>query len=618
MTFGILFHSFAQQDTLPKKKKFIPDSNRKENTLLYKPHAILQLSLSESPKVPDTSLLNFENYNPDYVINYDTYFFVQSVGMAGRWHRRYYFGVEDRFINPQNQWTLDLSGYYTWLILPDSLQLINTFTPYSRIQYQQGKRQLQITDALFSANITPQWNIHGGYHRLTWLGMYRNNNTDVRNAYFNSFYYALNKRFFAHYYLIFNELKQAENGGIFIDSTTTNLFEKDVQTVNTSGFSLIKNNFGGLQLGYQWLANSSHTLQTTLQYRLDFAFKLTNLNRMLPIYNAFTSKKERYVTEFGFWQQQYCAGMQYRFKKVFSQSIEWTRNYTKTPKGTLYKTYNELFPKYVTVDILKCVQQLQIGDSSRHIWLKNYFTKHLNAFLPYQQIQSTGTAQYTFLAFQYDLIHQRGYVWNKVVPLPEIDTNFIQLSVLQENANLFFVHPRVGVQSRRIGKINVGFFHTAFQTSVYQGLTLSAQVYYQKWNLIANLVHYSRNSLKNVPNTFQTKIFYATWIFKKKMYCHVGLNVYYTGKYRGHLYDIAYDYVFAKPSFYESGVYPTYTGLYVRVDPFFNFSIKRASFYFRFTNIAEGLLGKKGYFTTPFYQMEERALGLSFCWRFYD
>ncbi|MCS7075696.1 MAG: putative porin [Bacteroidia bacterium] len=609
------------QDSLSsprKKRKFIADSSRTLNTLLYKPYILLQVDILESPQVPDSSLVNFENYNADYSIDYDTYFFVQSVGMAGRWHRRYYFGVEDRFIHPQNQWTVDLSGYYTWLILPDSLRLINTFSPYSRIQYQQGKRQLQITDALFSANINPRWNIHGGYHRLTWLGMYKNHNTDVRNAYFNSFYYSLDKRFFSHQYVIFNELKHGENGGILIDSTVTNLFEKEVQQVNTSGFSLTKNNFAGTQIGYQWIKNAVHTLQTTIQYRLDFAFRLTNLNSVLPLYSAFTNKREKYVTQFGFWHQQYGAGFQYAFKRIFSQNVEWLKSYTKTPKGTLYKKPNELLPKYMQVDILKLSNQLHLGDSNLSFVFRTHFIRHFNTHIRYQQFGGKFTVEYRFFTLQNDFIQQGGYLLNKVVPLPEVDTNLVELSVLQEDARLFFLHPRVGIQSRKVGKLNIGFFTNRFNQNVYQGFTLSVRVHYKKWNYVSNFVYYTQNRVKNVPNTFQNKFFYATDLFKKRMYCHVGFNVYYTGRYQAYLYDIPYDYVFAQPSIYQNAVYPSYTGDYIRIDPFLNFSIKRASFYIRFTNLTEGLMGKKGYFTTPFYQMEERALGFSFAWRFYD
>lgn len=619
MLFGIIV-TLAQDTTKvqEKKKKFIPDSNRTSNTLFYKPHALTQLTVSDTPQNPDSSLLNFENYNPDYNIQYDRYFFTQSTGMAGRWHRRYFFGTEDRFFIPQTQWTADLSGYYTWLIIPDSLPLINTFTPYSRIQYQQGKRQLQITDAVFSANITPQWNIQGGYHRLTWLGMYKNNNTDVRNAYFNSFYYALNKRFFAYQYLIFNELNYGENGGIAIDSITTDLFQKDIQTVNAAGLSLFKRNFAGTNMGYQWISTSSHTLQTTLHYQVDFLFRLTNMNKVLPIYSQYTNKQTTYITQYGFWQQKYSAGMQYKFRNIFSQHAEWIRTYTKTPKAMLYKNSNELFPKYVEVDILNLSNQLHFGDSSTYLTAQNHFVKHFNADMNYQQIQSKLNAKYVFFTFSCDIVQQSGYLLNKIVPLSETDTNNIQLSALQEKADVFFIHPRAGMTFAKTGRFNIGFFSNRFNQTNYQGFTASAQLSYKKWNIVQNVVYYTENKIKNVPNTIQTKFFYANYLFKKKMLCHIGLNVYYTGKYQAFLYDIFYDQVFANPNIYQNTLYPAHTGDYIRIDPFINFSVKRASFYIRFTNITEGLFGKKGYFTTPFYQMEERALGFSFSWRFFD
>jgi hypothetical protein len=601
-----------------RKKKFIPDSNRTSNTLVYKLYSLTQLTLQDTPQKPDSSLFNFENYNPDYNIHYDRYFFTQSTGMAGRWHRRYYFGTEDRFINTQTQWTADLSGYYTWLILPDSLPLINTFSPYSRIQYQQGKRQLQITDALFAVNVTPQWNIQGGYHRLTWLGMYKNNNTDVRNAYFNSFYYALNKRFFAYQYLIFNELKQAENGGIAIDSSTVDFFEKDVQVINTFGKSLTKNNFAGSKIGYQWIRNNTHTLQSTLQYQLDFLFRLTNMEKVLPIYSQYTTKQEKYISQFGFWQQQYGAGIQYKFRNIFSQNVEWLRTYTKTPKAMLYKNTNELFPKFVNVDILRFSNQFDLGDSSKHITLQNQFVKHFNPTMNYQQIQSKLNGKYNFLTIYCDIIQQNGYLLNKIVPLPETDTNTIQLSALRENAEVFFVHPRVGMAFSKTGMFNLGFFNNRFNQTNYQGFTASFQLRFQKWNIVQNVVYYTKNEINNVPNTIQTKFFYADYLFKKKMLCHIGFNTYYTGKYQAFCYDIFYDNIFSNANVYQNSIYPAHTGDYLRIDPFVNFSIKRASFYIRFTNITESLLGKKGYFTTPFYQMEERALGFSFSWRFFD
>lgn len=601
-----------------KKKKFIPDSSRTLNTLIYKISHLAELSLLDKPQPPDSSLLNFENYNLDYNIQFDRYFFTQSTGMAGRWHRRYYFGVEDRFFIPQTQWTADLSGYNTWLILPDSLPFINTFSPYSRIQYQQGKRQLQITDALFAVNVTPRWSIQGGYHRLTWLGMYKNNNTDVRNAYFNSFYHALNKRFFAIQYLIFNELKQAENGGIEIDSSVVDFFQKNEQPVNTFGKSLTKNNFAGSKIGYQWISNANHTLQTTLHYQLNFLFRLANMDKVMPIYSQYTNKQQNYIAQFGFWQQQYGAGIQYAFKKIFSQNAEWIHTYTKTPKGTLYKDTNALFPKYVQVNILRLSNQVYLGDTHQYFTLQNHLVQHFNPEMNYQQIQSKLNTKYRFFILSCDILQQNGYLRNKIVPLPERDTNTIALTALRENAKLFFIHPRAGFAFDKIGMLNVGYFNSRFNQINYSGFTISAQLRYKKWNVIQNIVYYTENKVKNVPNTIQTKFFYGSYLFKQKMLCHIGLNIYYTGKYQAFLYDLFYDHVFANSNLYQNSIYPSHTGDYVRIDPFINFSIKRASFYVRFTNIAEGLAGKKGYFTTPFYQMEERALGFSFAWRFFD
>ncbi|MEL6256228.1 MAG: putative porin, partial [Bacteroidota bacterium] len=101
--------------------------------------------------------------------------FTQSLGQVGKYYLRSYHGLNERFIDQPYHFDPIFGRYNPYMVNPEEQVIyFDTHTPYIRVNYVQGARELQITDVTLSQNITPLWNAVFYLKRRQTEGAYRN------------------------------------------------------------------------------------------------------------------------------------------------------------------------------------------------------------------------------------------------------------------------------------------------------------------------------------------------------------------------------------------------------------------------------------------------------------
>jgi hypothetical protein len=104
---------------------------------------------------------------------------------------------------------------YKWK--PESVRFFNTTRPYSELNYLLGSRTEQIIEVRHTQNIKPNWNASFQYRLINSPGFFKNQSTNHNNYLFTSWYEGKTKRYNNYFFLLVNDLKSTENGGIKSD-----------------------------------------------------------------------------------------------------------------------------------------------------------------------------------------------------------------------------------------------------------------------------------------------------------------------------------------------------------------------------------------------------------------
>lgn len=102
------------------------------------------------------------------------------------------------------------------------LKYYDTHTPYTQLFFTVGSKKELISKFIHSQNVNKNLNVTANFQRIRSDGFYKRQNTNHTNLALSGNYKSSNKRYFLISNLIFNSLKNGENGGLANDST----FEK--------------------------------------------------------------------------------------------------------------------------------------------------------------------------------------------------------------------------------------------------------------------------------------------------------------------------------------------------------------------------------------------------------
>ncbi len=179
----------------------------------------------------DTSLTDFENYNPLFYARNPK---ISLDGTMGRMARPLLF-------EPRKTIGFDvgLYGLEPWLFTTEDVYYFNARVPYTLLTMVVSGSKEQYFKAFHTQNIKPNWNIGFNLNFLGSRGTYANTNVlgqNVSNVTGNVFtwYESKNKRYNLLSTVIFNNLKSPETGSVLNDSLFTSAigsFDKNTERV---------------------------------------------------------------------------------------------------------------------------------------------------------------------------------------------------------------------------------------------------------------------------------------------------------------------------------------------------------------------------------------------------
>ena len=123
--------------------------------------------------------------------------------------------THDYFKREDNEGLWFFSPFTDYMLTRNNVPFYNSKGPFTILTYHtSGQKKISEDDltALFSQNITPEWNVGLYYQRYGTRGVYENQYTD--NRVFTFFTSYAGKRYTAHAGYIYNGILSEENGGI--------------------------------------------------------------------------------------------------------------------------------------------------------------------------------------------------------------------------------------------------------------------------------------------------------------------------------------------------------------------------------------------------------------------
>ena len=149
-------------------------------------------------------------------------------------------------------------------------------TPLTEIMYKTGFTQGQVLDALFSTNISRQFNFSIAYKGMRSLGKYQHTLTSTGNFRFTSNYFSKNSRYKMFGHVVMQDLMNEENGGLTQEGVE-NFTSGNEEFKDRSVFSPQFENAESMLRGRRYFLNQNYNLlnsKDSLSNSLEFGQKL--------------------------------------------------------------------------------------------------------------------------------------------------------------------------------------------------------------------------------------------------------------------------------------------------------------------------------------------------------
>lgn len=213
---------FQDNDSLPST-----ENNRTKNIIsIIKTWELKNYgALLEETKL-DTALDFYQNYNPIYQESISNTF---TGNLGGGYESNNFFkrkGQSDFYF---------YRNFDLYTILPEDVQYFNTTTPYTLLDYSQSNNQNVQNETRFnvfhSQNVNRKLNFSLIYDQSKATGQYRNQENKFHTIGLYSSYQGT--KYVSHFNILFNRLRNQENGGLSDPNANLNEFkETDVFVVN--------------------------------------------------------------------------------------------------------------------------------------------------------------------------------------------------------------------------------------------------------------------------------------------------------------------------------------------------------------------------------------------------
>ncbi len=525
-----------------------------------------------------------------------------------------------------------------WLFQNDSVRYYKVLKTYTDIHYVQGSKKELCFDASFSRNLYKSLNLGFDLRVLSSTGAYQRQRDNIINFVLTAQYFTPDHRYAVIANMIFNRIKNQENGGITSDSLFTQNIETNrfVIPVNLASAENRVKESGFYMKNYFTISSRENRKQDSTKS----ARKSFNLGRIIYSFQ-YNRQIQNYLDDnptSGFYPQIFydsaTTADSITVKKIINE-LGWTNPTLKS---------NKQF-KILQLDFRIKYQYIEVSDLEGKSYLSQWIPYGAVAFQPYYGLRLEGYASYVIGDYNGGDFQVRADLG--IVPGKKGGhagtIHFAGTYALQEPS--WFLH--------RFNSNHFRWYH-AFEkqgvvsgTAWYERKYLNAAVSLSRINRYAYLgpdaqpaqldreigyfVAMLRGKLpvwrfsftaqlayQNVQGTDSLQVpdfagnltvMFTQQLFKGAATLQPGLNFFYNTAY------FSNQYMPDSRAFYLQ--YGQKTGNYIYMDVFLNVKIQRARLFIMYSHFNAGWMGRD-YFMVPNYPMQDGAFRFGVTWRFHD
>ncbi len=518
-----------------------------------------------------------------------------------------------------------------YMISEDEVSYYKTKGPFARLTGIAGSQQLQLFQMVFANSFKNNFNISMKLNRYTSQGFYKQQQGSTNNFYTSAHYHNRNYRFGFNTYILINNNKFQENGGISGD------------TISNDNLLAAKNIFP-VKINKASRENRELKANYNNWFRLN-AHENKNLNFYLNAYSHFTMQKYKYKDDNSgtdkFYLLYYLDTLStkdstriFQFHNGANISVT-NKQKTFTLSGgyeneitSLWQLYDSTFMNHILKTQALFNHTVLLKDSSYRLKLKNNFSfkyilsgnqmndylieshhhiklnKHeqTKAFAELRLMNENRTPDYLFRKW-----YSNHFIWQN-------SFNSIQSLIgdLMMGNHVFQLGGTVRQIFNYIYIDQNGYPMQLNQSVINSSLKLQASKVFFK-HLGVNLNYSFQNSgtpyISLPQHAILASLFYTGNLFRNNLNLSIGGDIEYYSAFTPYGYMPATQQFYVQEKF-QAGEFPF-------VDFFINGRIKPVNFFLKMENILHGIAGTN-YSMVPGYFQPDRAFRFGLTWTFYD
>jgi hypothetical protein len=519
------------------------------------------------------------------------------------------------FSFPETGFNYWLNNFSYYLIDNKNLLYYNTNRPYTKLKYVVGSKKEQNFGFLHTQNINKHLNFAATFQRIRSEGFYLKQNTNHNHFSLGSNYISEQKKYILFSNIIFNSLKNSENGGIKNDSSfefSTRLDKKLVPINLNSAQRHFKNRSFFLQQELR-LSKDSMEKGTFIVHSFsieDNAMVYKDSDPNSGFYRSVYNDTLKTLDSVYYYKMINEFGIRRKFSSSTIVSIWGNNEYVRLKSGVTDNILNNYILKSSIISSAEDSSDSFFGEASFVFsgpYKNDYHVKggYFKSFGS-ARLEISGFANEVNSFFIYNFYRSNNFNWKN--NFKKINTRKISLS---------FYHPKF---------LNAGFDaynfknHLVFDShaqpvqlkssntlfSLYAG----KRIRFSKWCFFNEVKYqYTPNfSGIRLPEWITShSLFYENSLFKKALDTQVGIDAYYNSSY------LADAYMPATGQFYLQN--EKKIGNYIFADLFLNLKIKSVRLFFKLEHFYSGLLGNT-YYKAPHYPAPDRSFKFGLSWVF--
>lgn len=540
----------------------------------------------------------------------------------------------------------NLQNYF---FTPNKFKFYNTRTPYTDLFYVIGSKREQAFKMTFSYNVKKNWNLSADFHRIRSEGFYLRQNTNDNFIALSSNFKSLNNRYYFLASIIYNNAKNAENGGIADDSTFLASGRTDKKLIEIKLSDAKRTSINQSVYFKQYLNFGPKSKDTAAHNAIIPQSRLI----LTSLFESNILKYEDADPASGYYSTIYYDStrtLDSTFNYKFENELAWKRVDNKKHRGFKDMLGLGLSVKHQLIKVeqreIRNIAGVNATDPDKidtafnntsaaaefyNTYSKNKFWWNLSANYVLNGYNKDDYYAAAILKkvlkdslnvlvikaeeklqapdFIYNHYTSNNFKWNNSFEKMHESSVMVHFSIKKYN---------LAVSANYSAYSNVLYFNDAAIAKQYKGSIPVLSAYLKKDFIFYNWHLNNKINYQQVPDStvihlpefiLQHSLYYENDLFNHAMRLQIGASVYYFTEY------FANAYMPATAQFYTQD--KKKYGNYPFIDFFINARIKTVRIFFKIDHLNNGWMENK-YTLTPHYPMNDRAFKLGVSWRFFD